>query len=177
MTKQQLREETRRLFRLTAPEERRLWSQRICHDIMSDERILKASHILAFHPLKDEVDILPLLGSLLDMGKKVLLPEVVSDEDMVLKEYTGEDNLQKGVLGIMTPGSGVFTDYGKIDAALIPGIAFTPEGKRLGRGKGYYDRFLPLLNDTYKIGVCFPYQVVEDIPCEEFDIRVDHVQS
>ncbi len=135
------------------------------------------SVVLAFYPLKDEPDITPLLHTLIDEHKTVLLPAVVSPTEMVLREYTGECDLQRGALGTKEPTGKIFTDYDKIDLALIPGVAFTPQGDRLGRGKGYYDRLLPLLKKAYKIGVCFPYQVVEHIPCEPHDITVDYVQS
>ena len=52
-------------------------------------------------------------------------------------------------------------------------MAFDKERNRLGRGKGYYDRFLPLLTNAYKVGICFPFQFLQSIPTEETDIKVD----
>lgn len=141
------------------------------------ELLTANSVILAFYPLNDEVDITPLLHALIGEQKTVLLPAIVSPTEMILREYTGDDDLQRGPLGTMEPTGRAFSSYDKIGAALIPGVAFTPQGRRLGRGKGYYDRLLPLLRNAYKIGVCFPYQVVKHIPCEAHDIPVDYVQS
>lgn len=67
-----------------------------------------------------------------------------------------------------------FTNYASIDLAVIPGVAFDRSGNRLGRGKGYYDRLLPHIF-AYKVGICFSFQLVEDIPTREFDARVDEI--
>ena len=56
-----------------------------------------------------------------------------------------------------------------------PAWAFDRQGNRLGRGKGYYDRLLPHLPTAYKIGICFPYQLVNDIPTDAHDIRMDEI--
>ena len=82
-----------------------------------------------------------------------------------------------GAYNIMEPVGEVFTDYAQIDLAVIPGVAFDRQLNRMGRGKGFYDRLLPQLGDAYKIGICFDFQLVESIECEEHDIRMDEVIS
>ena len=62
-----------------------------------------------------------------------------------------------------------------IELVVVPGMAFDKQGHRLGRGKGYYDRLLPKLTNAYKLGVCFPYQYIEEVPTDEHDIRMDEV--
>ena len=86
-------------------------------------------------------------------------------------------DLQAGAFGILEPTGKLFTDYKKIDVAVVPGMAFDKEGRRLGRGKGYYDRFLRLLPNTYKIGICFSWQLVDHVPTDEHDILMDQVLS
>ena len=71
-----------------------------------------------------------------------------------------------------------FTDLQKIDVILVPGMAFDAQGHRLGRGKGYYDRFLSSLTSHFSpllIGVCFDFQKVSEVPVDKFDISVDEV--
>ena len=63
------------------------------------------------------------------------------------------------------------------DVAVIPGMAFDADGHRLGRGKGYYDRFLPLIPRAYKIGLCFPWPLVDEVPSDAHDIMMDGVIS
>ena len=108
----------------------------------------------------------------------MVLPKVTGETTMVLHRYTGKDDLKVGAFGIMEPCGEVFDDYEAIDVAVIPGMAFDSGCHRLGRGKGYYDRFLPLLHArVYKIGVCFPFQLLDSIPTDEHDIAMDAVLS
>lgn len=62
----------------------------------------------------------------------------------------------------------------KIDVILVPGVAFDAYGNRLGRGKGYYDKILKQTN-AYKIGVCFDFQFIENVPTEVHDVKMDKV--
>ncbi len=138
-------------------------------------RLADAHIVLLYSALPDEVPTLPLLNRLSTEGKTVLLPRVVSDTDMELRRYTGPNDLEQGAFGIMEPTGELFTDYDDIDVAVVPGMAFDREGHRLGRGKGYYDRFLARLPHTYKIGVCFPFQLVDLVPADAHDILMDEV--
>jgi 5-formyltetrahydrofolate cyclo-ligase len=75
----------------------------------------------------------------------------------------------------MEPVGTRFTDYAAIDVAVVPGMVFDAQGHRLGRGKGYYDRFLAKLPGVYKIGLCFSWQMVDEVPSEANDITMDEV--
>ena len=138
-------------------------------------RLADAHTVLLYSALPDEVPTQPLLNRLSTEGKTVLLPRVVSDTDMELRRYTGSNDLEQGAYGIMEPTGELFIDYDNIDVAVVPGMAFDREGHRLGRGKGYYDRFLTRLPHTYKIGVCFPFQLVDHVPADAHDILMDEV--
>jgi len=136
-----------------------------------------AQTLLLYSALPDEVPTQSLLDELVAQGKTVLLPRVVSDTDMELRQYTGLQDLQVGAFGILEPTGKLFTDYEKIDVAVVPGMAFDKKGHRLGRGKGYYDRFLRLLPKTYKIGICFSWQLVDNVPTDEHDILMDQIMT
>lgn len=138
-------------------------------------RLAEARIVLLYSALPDEVPTLPLLNRLTTEGKTVLLPRVVSDTDMELRRYTGPNDLEPGAFGIMEPTGELFTDYDLIDVAVVPGMAFDREGHRLGRGKGYYDRFLAQLPHIYKIGICFPFQLVDKVPADAHDMLMDEV--
>ena len=104
----------------------------------------------------------------------MLLPTVVGS-NLELHAYTGDTDLTTSAdFGIAESTGPLFTDYTNIDLAIIPGMAFTPDGHRLGRGNGYYDRLLPQLS-CKKIGLAFPFQIVDHIPCESHDIKMDMV--
>ena len=106
--------------------------------------------------------------------KRILLPVVVGD-DLELRLYTGPEDLNPGAYGIEEPTGELFTDYADIDFIAVPGVAFDRNGNRLGRGKGYYDRLLPRIPSAHKAGICFPFQLVEEVPAEPFDIRMDEI--
>lgn len=133
--------------------------------------------VMAYYSLADEVDTHRLVDDLVAMGKTVLLPKVIADGTMELRCYTSADDLQEGAFGIMEPIGEPFTDYGMIDVALIPGVAFDERGHRLGRGKGYYDRFLRAMGraELRTIGVCYEFQKVEEVPVDRHDVSVDIV--
>lgn len=134
-----------------------------------------ASFIMAYYSLSDEVCTHQLIDELVAEGKTVLLPKVLDDETMELRRYQSVADLSEGAFHIMEPVGEPFIDYDQVEIALIPGVAFDAEGHRLGRGKGYYDRFLQSLPAVRKIGVCFDFQKVESVPSEAHDVVVDVV--
>jgi 5-formyltetrahydrofolate cyclo-ligase len=90
--------------------------------------------------------------------------------------YEISNGLQRGKFGIMEPTASTPIDPSEIDAMIVPGIAFTRQGARLGRGKGFYDKYLSRKGfRAYTIGVCYPCQVVDNIPTEEHDKQLDLV--
>ena len=138
-------------------------------------RIRQAHTLLLYSALPDEIPTQALTDRLTAEGKTVVLPRVVNATDMELRYYTGRRDLQQGAFGIMEPVGELFTAYSGIDVAVIPGMAFDRQGHRLGRGMGYYDRFLSRVPFLYKIGVCFPWQVVDQVPADQHDMPMDEV--
>ena len=132
-----------------------------------------ANTLLLYYSLDDEVDTHEFIRKW-SKSKQILLPVVVGD-NLELRIYTGPENLTTGSYGIEEPTGELFTDYAAIDFIAVPGVAFDRNGNRLGRGKGYYDRLLPRIPSAYKAGICFPFQVIEEVPAEPFDIRMDEV--
>ena len=138
----------------------------------------EAQIVMAYYSLPDEVCTHQLRDDLVADDKTVVLPHVIDGERMELRRYTGSHDLIEGSFGIMEPVGEPFTDYHLIDVALIPGVAFDTDGHRLGRGRGYYDRFLSHLSPLTShllIGVCFDFQKVASVPVDINDIPVDCV--
>lgn len=132
-----------------------------------------ANTILLYHSLEDEVDTHAFIRKWSN-EKRILLPKVVDDR-LELKVYTGPNDMETGKYGIEEPVGETFTDYGSISLVVVPGVAFDPNGNRLGRGKGYYDRLLPDISAAYKIGICFPFQLVKEVPTGPYDICMDEI--
>lgn len=124
-----------------------------------------------------EGNTLPKEGTL---AKKSTLPagNTVSGEEMVLEvRELAPGQLAPGRWGIWEPTdeAPLLSDYSRLDLVVVPGVAFSSDGKRLGRGKSFYDRFLPLVPRAAFVGVCYPCQVVEQIPADPWDIGMDIV--
>lgn len=133
-----------------------------------------ARTILAYCALPDE----PQTADFLQRweGIKRLAVPLVVGERLILKEYS-PFHLHKGYCGILEPeASAEQVSPEEIEFAIIPGVAFSADGSRLGRGKGFYDRLLPSLNCPL-VGVCFDFQMVEKIPSDPWDRKVDLVVS
>ena len=175
MTKQELRKLIRERKKQHSTEELKSFSKEIASALLERIESMKQCHvILLYHSLPDEVCTHDIITSLVASGRKVLLPTVVGDT-LQLHEYVNDQLMDVSpTFGIQESQGPVFTDYSRIDLAVIPGMAFTPEGDRLGRGKGFYDRLIPLLSCPL-VGLAFPFQMVDSIPTELHDRRVDEV--
>ena len=172
LTKPLLREQMREAKRQHA-DKMAEWSAEIVEKLW--QQIGESRVVMAFWPFPDEVDVRPLIDRLVAEGRTVVLPKVTGDETMELRRYTSQADLSEGAFHIMEPVGEPFVDYEQIDVALVPGVAFDAAGHRLGRGKGYYDRFLAEHLVPRLIGVCFPFQRVAVVPVEAHDVVLDQI--
>ena len=118
------------------------------------------------------------MGSTLPMESTLPAGNTVSGEEMILEvRELAPGQLAPGRWGIWEPTdeAPLLSDYSRLDLVVVPGVAFSSDGKRLGRGKSFYDRFLPLVPRAAFVGVCYPCQVVEQIPADPWDIGMDIV--
>ncbi len=129
-----------------------------------------ATNILIYYPIQNEIDVRALRTFAPE--KRFFLP-IVHRKDIELREYTGDKELKRGKFGIPEPQGESYR--GKIDLILVPGIAFDKQGNRLGRGGGYYDRFLRKYSSAKKVGVGYNFQLVKEVPTNWRDVRMDSV--
>lgn len=101
---------------------------------------------------------------------------VVKNNSLVFRKVQAETSFTKSDIGVFEPNGDDFTDYSKVDLIIVPGVAFDRKGNRLGRGKAYYDRFLPKIKAP-KIGVCFDFQLFDAIPTTDGDVKMDMIVS
>lgn len=134
--------------------------------------------LAAFMPLKDEPQILPFLEQWIIDGKTLLLPRV-DGEDMTFHLINSLNDLQPGAFRILEPDPKVSPQFNdSIPVFLIPGVAFSEEGVRVGRGKGFYDRFLKKHPQAVKVGICFEKQVLNGyIAQNSWDVPMDYIVS
>lgn len=202
MNKQELRKEIRNRKRQFTQDQLGELSLSVISKLRKHPKVMSAHTLLLYYSLPDEVNTHEWIDELVAEGKRVLLPVVVNDKDMEIREYSGKHDLAEGSFHIMEPVGKLFPKekYPEIEVAIIPGMSFDDAGHRLGRGKGYYDRFLAKLcgteddkggtedvkramkddkkgTEVYKIGICFGFQKLQEIPFESHDILMDEVTT
>ncbi len=163
-----------------SPRERRDAADGLLVIVKSLAEYAEARAVLGFWPLDDEIDVRPILRDASAAGKAVALPvSVVETGELTLRSFRGEERLVEGAYGIAEPAAGEGELSPEVvDLVLVPGKAFDLSGNRLGRGKGYYDRFLPRLGESaFRLGVAYEVQVFERVPVDEHDVPVHVVAT
>jgi 5-formyltetrahydrofolate cyclo-ligase len=131
----------------------------------------KSEIIMAYWSMDDEVFTQDFIQKYQNI-KKIILP-VVNGDRLDLKEFKGLSNLKtKNFFGIGEPEGELFKQNDKIGVIVVPGVAFDKSLNRLGRGKAYYDKLLKE-SKALKIGVCFDFQLIEKVPTDEYDVKMD----
>ena len=177
-TKKEIRREVKHSVLAMSTAEHEAQSQQVCEQLERLVAEYKPATVALFSPLPDEVNVAPLIGSL---ACRVVLPRVGDRADgtpeMEFFDYAPQA-MASGVYGIIEPQAGESCRAEDIDFMVVPGVAFSSDGRRLGRGKGYYDRYLSQEGfRAFCVGVCYACQLREDIPAEAHDKRVDAVIS
>ena len=170
--KKRLRKEIRQQLRNLSDEKKLAFSASIIAQLEATSEFQDAQTILFFWSLPDEVQTHDVINQTFT-SKTILLPVVIGD-DTEIRQFQGLDHMQKGAFDIEEPTGEPFTDYDKIDLVVVPGLGFDLNGNRLGRGKGYYDKLLAKI-PAPTIAICYPCQLVQSVPHEEWDIRIDRI--
>lgn len=140
-------------------------------------RVFKKSKIVMFYKaFKGEVDTEYMIKAAQNLGKIVVVPVCVENRSLIPCLLKEGGRLLRGPYGIREPAIKKSVPFKAIDLVIVPGVAFTKDGKRLGRGKGYYDRFLSKLSlHAATIGLAFDFQVLADLPTDAMDVNVQRV--
>ena len=175
--KQLIRQELRRRLNEIPAEAKAGTSTALRHRLTALAEWKSAQAILLFHPLPAEPDLRPLLRDASDQGRVVALPAF----DAVSRNYLartvcfieGVPALTTGAFGIAepVPESPVLA-WNRLDFVAVPGLGFTPDGRRLGKGCGYYDRLLLEIRG-FRCGIAWDEQVLGDLPTGPGDARLD----
>ncbi len=174
--KLQLRKHIKEIKKTFSTNELAHKSDKIIQNLLSLNLFREKDIVLSYWSLPDEVHTINLNQLLFKQGKTILLPSVVRD-DLQIRYFEGiEQMVAMPPFGIKESVGKVFEDLMKIQIILVPGVAFDRKLRRMGRGKGYYDRFL-LKTKGIKIGLCFDFQLFEDIPHTDTDILMDMIVS
>lgn len=158
--------------RILTKEEVAADSKRIISQIEQMAVFRNAKVVMMYYPVHNEVDLLPLLEKYKD--EKTFLFPVTHRRSMEVRPYDGEDMMRKGRLGVPEPQTETYK--GHIDLMLVPGVVFDQHCHRIGRGGGYYDKFLAKFPGVKKIGICYSFQLKKhEVPHTLHDRKVDRV--
>ncbi len=174
MDKTELRREIRARKRAMTEEEIETRSAKLARLFFASEAYQKAKTIYGYLPYNQEVRTVPMLERALKDGKKVAVPKVYGDEMKFL--YLDDLNaVAKGYAGIPEPIADEPVAQDETALVLMPGLAFDPQGHRIGYGGGFYDKFLAAEPNHPTLALCYEFQVLPKLDVEDHDIPVDTV--
>jgi 5-formyltetrahydrofolate cyclo-ligase len=177
MSKEKLRQQIAAVLDGLEPDFR-VSSSQAAREILQHQPVWQnAKSILLFAPMEGELDVWPLVTVALGSGRAVALPRF----DRVTRAYAAfgivdpHRDVQTGYYGIREPSSHCEPmPLNRLDLVLVPGVAFDLHGRRLGRGKGYYDRMLANVRGA-TCGVGFDEQLVDEVPVEPHDVYLNWI--
>ena len=174
MDKKELRRSIREQKRAMTEAQIEEKSRKLTQLFLASEAYRNAETIYGYLPYNQEVRTVPLLEQALRDGKRVAVPKCYGDEMRFI--YLDDlSKVEKGYANIPEPISDAPIADDKTALVLMPGLAFDPEGHRIGYGGGFYDKFLSAEPDHPTLALCYDFQLLPKLETEEHDIPVDYV--
>ena len=174
MNKKELRAMIRDQKRAMTTEEINRRSEKLMELFLQSEAYQNAKTIYGYLPYNQEVRTVPMLEQALKDGKRVAVPKCYGDE-MKFLFMDDLSRVEKGYAGIPEPVADEPVADDETALVLMPGMAFDPQGHRIGYGGGFYDKFLAQEPNHPTLALCYDFQVLPHLETEEFDIPVDCV--
>ena len=155
-------------------------SRKVQEKLLSSEEYQNSKVVMAYVSLPTEVDTERIIKETLERGKRLAVPSIDTvSQTLIASELTSINDLVIGHFGIKEPKDGPARAIKpeEIDLIVVPGRAFDKKNMRLGRGKGYYDKFLANkdLSSAKTIGLAFEFQVIDSLPSDPHDVPVYRV--
>ena len=174
LNKEEIRRTMRERRRALTPEERASSSEIIRAKLAA---LNLHSSVAVYLASPQEIDLSPLILKMLARGVKVVAPRWDGEAyELAVLKGLDEAHLRQGPMGILEPAEAEIVSPKEVEVWLVPGLAFTRNGKRLGYGGGWYDRLLAdATKDAVKLGIAHAFQVVDDLPSEAHDILLTGV--
>lgn len=171
LAKSKMRELLVQKRRVMSTADRQMYSQQILDQLEQMTCFREAKTILLYYPVQNEVDVLPLVKKY--KHEKTLLFPVSHRRGMTIHPYAGNKNMHRGKFGIPEPTTPAYE--GIVDLVIVPAVAFDTKGRRLGRGGGFYDRFIKKLTHAVLVGVGYDFQLIDEVPTARHDQRVHRI--
>lgn len=171
-TKTNLRKEIKSCLKQLDPEQKALLDHAVCENLFRTPEIRGAEYLYAYMALSWETGTMEILQNLWSAGIRTALPKVIGSE-MEFFEVRSMDDLEEGAFKILEPKEHCKCVHWPGCMVLVPGVAFTEEGHRLGKGGGYYDKYFFRYPDHPLMALAYEFQIVPEIPVEAHDQPVD----
>ena len=178
LTKKQIRGKI--LLKLKTQEEpdRKRKSKIIKRKLFKEKVFKKAKRVMFYVSFDGEVDTKEMIKESIKLGKIVAVPACRKNRLIRPCKLGKCAKLRKGLYGIYEPAIKKFMNLKYLDLVIVPGVAFDKEGNRLGRGKGYYDRFLKKIpKKTVSLGLAFDFQILPFVPATPTDVKLQKILS
>lgn len=158
---------------------KKLWDEKIFSLLVEAPSVKKAKNVFIYVSFQKEVDTHSLINYFLAQGKTVAVPLVISKEKgMIAIIIDGISQLTPNKMGILEPvyDENRILQPKDIDLLIVPGLAFDKNGGRIGYGGGFYDRYMAKVKENVpRIAVAYDFQILDFIPMEKHDMKVDYV--
>lgn len=174
MDKKELRQKIRQMKRAMTEAQIEEASQKLADKFLATDIYKEAKTLYGYLPYNQEVRTVPILEQALRDGKQVAVPKVYG-EQMRFILLTDMSQVEKGYAGIPEPIADTPVADDPTALVLMPGLAFDPQGHRIGYGGGFYDRFLELEPQHPTVALCYDFQMLEHLETQDHDIPVDLV--
>jgi len=154
------------------------WSTRIQATALQFPPYVNSRSLALYSSIQNEVATDLIRNHALIAGKQVFFPQM-GRESLALVQIESVSDLSKGRFGILEPiGGRPCSSRSRQELVVfVPGVAFDSEGRRLGRGKGWYDRLIRELKEAIWVGLAYDFQIVEEVPTDAWDQKVHYVIS
>lgn len=159
------------------PDEIKEAEQLIIANLMKLNQFIQSQNVFCYLSFRSEVPTKGIISNCLQQGKNVYIPMCVNEtKEMIISLYDHDVKLAASNYGVLEPtkDSIKIADRDILDIAIMPGSVFDLKGFRVGYGAGYYDKFFAhTKKKIYKIALAFSFQIVDEVPSDDFDIPVD----
>lgn len=142
---------------------------------LNSDMYCRSRVLMLYMPLGNETDTSLITERALADGKKIVFPVTDTENTDIIPCYADSSTMfSRGAFSILEPEKSMKADASDIDTVLVPGIAFSESGARVGFGKGFYDRFLARIN-AVRVGFCYDFQICNEIVADPHDVQMDFI--
>ena len=171
--KNEIRQKMKKIRAQMTPEEVAEKSKKAANMFLASDFYKTANQIMLYMKLGNETDTADIIARAFKDGKSLLFPVTDIETGIITPVYADKSTaFKKGGFSVFEPVGAEKADMTKTDVIIVPGIAFDKTGRRIGFGKGCYDKLLQN-TDAIKIGYCYGFQICEHLPCEKHDVKMD----